>query len=123
VPEERVVFTGDTIFCECQTWLYVSDVDQWLASLDRIGSLDVDLILPGHGPVTTKHYLAVQRSVLLDWVAAVAAAIAKGWNREETIARVSFADRFPVDIGQEYMMDHIQRSNAGALYDKLTGAR
>jgi cyclase len=123
VPEERVVFTGDTIFCECQTWLYVSDVDQWLASLDRIGELDVDRILPGHGPVTTRQYLAVQRSVLLDWVAAVAGAIAKGWTREETIARISFADRFPVDIGQEYMMDHIQRSNAGALYDKLTGAR
>jgi cyclase len=30
VPEERVVFTGDTIFCECQTWLMTSNVDQWL---------------------------------------------------------------------------------------------
>ena len=50
VPEERVVFTGDTIFCECQTWLYVSNVDQWLAALDRIRALDVDHVVPGHGP-------------------------------------------------------------------------
>ena len=35
VPEERVVFTGDTVFSECQTWLMASDVDQWLAALDR----------------------------------------------------------------------------------------
>lgn len=120
VPEERVVFTGDTIFSECQTWLMESDVDQWLSALDRIGELDVDTIVPGHGPVTDKSYLAVQRSNLLDWKAAVAAAIANGWSREETVERVHFRDRYPVDIGQEYMMDHIQTLNAGALYDKMS---
>jgi len=123
VPQERVAFTGDTIFSECQTWLHTSNVDQWLVALERIRQLDIDHIVPGHGPVTTKKYLDVQRSVLMDWVTAVAAAVAKGWSREETIERVNFADRYPVDIGQEYMMNHIQTNNASALYDKLTGAR
>jgi cyclase len=120
VPEERVVFTGDTIFNECQTWLMTSNVDQWLVALDRIKALDVDLMVPGHGPVTTLKYIDTQRSVLLDWKAAVAAAIAQGWSREETIARVNFAERWPVDIGQGYMMEHIQTLNAASLYDKLT---
>jgi cyclase len=124
VPEERVVFTGDTVFSECQTWLMTSDVPQWLEALERIRSLDVDHVVPGHGPVTTRKYLDTQRSVLLEWVNAVAAAIARGWSREETIARVNFADRYPVDIGQGYMMSHIQTKNAASLYDKLTaGAR
>ena len=121
VPEERVVFTGDTVFSECQTWLMTSDVDQWLVALTRIGQLDVDHVIPGHGPVTTKSYLATQRSNLLDWKAAVAAAVSKGWTREETVERVNFADRYPVDIGQGYMMDHIQTLNAASLYDKMTG--
>jgi cyclase len=120
VPEERVVFTGDTVFSECQTWLMTSNVEQWLEALDRIKALDVDHLVPGHGPVTTTRYLDTQRSVLLEWKAAVAAAVAKGWTREETIARVNFADRYPVDIGQGYMMEHIQTLNAGSLYDKLT---
>src|SRR3989337_848810 len=30
VPEERAVFTGDTIFSECQTWLMTSNMGQWL---------------------------------------------------------------------------------------------
>ena len=51
VPEERVVFTGDTIFSECQTWLMTSDVDQWIEALERIRQLDVDRVVPGHGPV------------------------------------------------------------------------
>jgi cyclase len=58
--------------------------------------------------------------VLLDWVAAVAAAVAKGWSRAETMTRVSFADRYPVDIGQGHMMDHIQTLNAASLWDKFT---
>jgi cyclase len=123
VPEERVVFTGDTIFSGCQTWLMTSDVDQWLAALERIRTLDVDLIVPGHGPVVPKSYLDVQRSRLLEWKAAVASAIADGWSREETVARVTFKDHFgPVDVGQGYMLDYIQSRNAAALYDRLTGS-
>jgi cyclase len=122
VPEERVVFTGDTIFSGCQTWLMTSNVDRWLAALERIRGLDVDWMIPGHGPVVPKSYVDVQRSQLMEWKTAVAAAIAKGWTREETVARVNFRDSFgPVDIGQGYMMDYIQTWNAGVLYDKLTG--
>ncbi len=120
VPEERVVFTGDTIFCECQTWLMTSNVDLWLESLERIRQLDVDHLIPGHGPVTTLKYVDTQRSMLLEWKAAVAQAVGKGWTREETVERVRFDDRYPVDIGQGYMMDHIQNLNAASLWDKLT---
>ncbi len=120
VPNERVVFTGDTVFSECQTWLMTSDVNQWVAALDLVQDLDVDFVIPGHGPVTTKKYLPTQRAVLLEWVSAVANAVARGWSREETISQVNFAERYPVDIGQGYMMDHIQTLNAASLWDKLT---
>jgi cyclase len=122
VPEERLVFTGDTIFSGCQTWLMTSNVPQWLEALERIRTLDVDRIVPGHGPVVGKEYLDVQAAHLRAWMAAVEAAIAKGWTRDETVARVNFRDSFgPVDIGQGYMMEYIQTRNAGSLYDKLTG--
>jgi cyclase len=121
VPEERAVFTGDTIFNGCQTWLMTSNVDQWLEALERIRQLDVDHLIPGHGPVTTLQAVDVQREVLLAWKAAVAEAVAKGWTREETIQRIRFDDRFgPVDVGQGYMMDHIQTLNAASLWDKFT---
>jgi cyclase len=120
VPEERAVFTGDTIFSECQTWLMTSNVDQWIEALERIRQLDVDHLIPGHGPVTTIKYIDTQRANLLDWKSAVADAVAKGWTREETMERVRFDERYPVDIGQGYMMDHIQTKNAGSLWDKFT---
>lgn len=120
VPEERAVFTGDTVFSNCQTWLMTSNVDEWLTALETIGELDVDHVIPGHGPITTKSYLATQRAMLLEWKTAVAVAVAKGWSRDETVERVHFKDRHQVDVGQEYMMDYINAHNAGSLYDKLT---
>jgi cyclase len=120
VPEERVAFTGDTVFSEVQTWVMASDVDQWVAALNRIATLDVDHVVPGHGPVTTIAYLQTQKAVLLEWKSMVASAVAKGWSREETIERCHMRDRYPVDIGQEYMMDYIQKHNAGILWDKLS---
>jgi cyclase len=120
VPEERVVFTGDTVFSEVQTWVMASDVDQWVEALNTISRLDVDKVVPGHGPVTDLKYLQTQKAVLLEWKSRVASAVAQGWSREETIERVHMRERYPVDIGQEYMMDYIQKHNAGILWDKLS---
>ena len=124
VPEERVVFTGDTIFSECQTWLMGSNVTQWLAALDRIAKLDVDWVVPGHGEVV---HAGVPRPPAREPARLGAARSPtpsrRAGRREETVERVNFADRYPVDIGQGYMMNHIQTLNAGSLWDKLTQAR
>jgi cyclase len=120
VPEERVVFTGDTVFNDVQTWVMASDVDQWIDALNTISRLDVDKVIPGHGAVTDLKYLQTQKAVLLEWKARVADAVARGLSREETIKQVHMRDRYPVDIGQEYMMDYIQSHNAGILWDKLS---
>ena len=79
-----------------------SNVDQWLEALERIRAARTSThVVPGHGPVVTLEYVQTQRAVLLAWKAAVADAVAKGWSREETIARVRFDDAFgPVDVGQ-----------------------
>ncbi len=120
VPEEKVVFTGDTIFNHCQTWIYEADPEAWLASLKVIDSLDVDHIIPGHGPICTKTQIPVQSAFILEWLTAVATGIAKGWTKEECIRKISFLDRFPVDVGQEYMGPRVQELNVIALYDYLT---
>jgi cyclase len=122
IPEERLAVVGDTIFNGVQTWLYASDVDRWIESLDRLKKLEVDRIIPGHGPVCTRHELDVQKAFLLEWIAAVQSAIARGLSREQCVTHIresEFARRFAVDIGQEYMLDHVIEHNASALYDTL----
>jgi cyclase len=54
VPEEGVVFTGDNIFCRCKTFIHEADPWEWLAALEHIAGLDVEVIVPGHGEPCTK---------------------------------------------------------------------
>lgn len=120
VPEEKVLFVGDTIFNQCQTWHYASDIELWIKTLERLKKLDVELIIPGHGPICTKQALDEQKAFLLEWLAAIAAGVAKGWSKAECLERITFKDRFPVDIGQEYMLDFVMQNNVSVLYDKMT---
>ena len=101
-----------------------SNVDQWLEALERIRALDVDHVVPGpRAGRDLESTSTPARACCMAWKAAVADAVAKGWTRDETIARVRFDDAFgPVDVGQGYMMDHIQNRNAASLWDKLTGS-
>jgi len=121
VPEERTVFTGDTIFSQCQTWLHESDIRGWLLTLDMLAELDVDTIVPGHGPVCTKNEINVQRALLHEWMSLVAGGVARGLSKEDCLDAVNnIKNRMPVDIGQEYMLDTVIRNNTYALYDKLS---
>lgn len=116
VPEERVVFVGDTLFVDVQTWLHSANIDELIDSLHFLKTLDVDYIIPGHGPVVSKDYIDVQLSIIYKWIAAVSDGIAKGWSQDECIEKISFTE-LPVDIGQDEMMEYIQRTNVIKCYN------
>jgi cyclase len=54
VPDARVVFTGDILFHEGHPVMWAGPVASWIAALDRILDLDVDVVVPGHGPLADK---------------------------------------------------------------------
>jgi glyoxylase-like metal-dependent hydrolase (beta-lactamase superfamily II) len=54
VPEARTVFTGDLLFAGRHPIMWAGPSENWIAALDTILGLDVDHIVPGHGPLTDK---------------------------------------------------------------------
>lgn len=54
VPADRVVYTGDIVFVEGTPIAWAGPVRNWIAACERICALDVDLVVPGHGPLTDK---------------------------------------------------------------------
>ncbi|MEO0883343.1 MAG: MBL fold metallo-hydrolase [Pseudomonadota bacterium] len=54
VPNDRTVFTGDILFIEGTPLIWAGPVSNWIAACDRILAMDVDVIVPGHGPITDK---------------------------------------------------------------------
>ena len=54
VPQNRTVYTGDIVFLDVTPVIWAGPVENWLAAIDRIMAMDVDTIVPGHGPITDK---------------------------------------------------------------------
>jgi glyoxylase-like metal-dependent hydrolase (beta-lactamase superfamily II) len=54
VPGARTVFTGDILFVGGTPIMWAGPVSNWLAACEHIERLEVDTVVPGHGPVTDK---------------------------------------------------------------------
>ncbi len=54
VPDAKTVFTGDILFVYGTPIVWVGPFRNCIAACDRIMDLDVDTVVPGHGPVTDK---------------------------------------------------------------------
>jgi glyoxylase-like metal-dependent hydrolase (beta-lactamase superfamily II) len=64
LPNEKVIFTGDILFIGGHPIVWAGPVGNWLRACERILALDVDVIVPGHGPITDKHGVAEVKGYL-----------------------------------------------------------
>lgn len=54
VPDARTVFTGDVLFIGSTPIMWAGPLENWFAACDRLCAMDVDTLVPGHGPITDK---------------------------------------------------------------------
>ena len=59
VPADKTVFTGDILFIDGTPIIWAGPVRNWIAACEHILAMDVEHIVPGHGPLTDKR--GVQR--------------------------------------------------------------
>jgi len=117
VPEERVVFTSDNVTMGMPIMIDAVP-DEWLKSLKKLQALDVDKIIPGHGPVCDKAALDATYDSVKYIADEVKAAIAKGWSVEEVQEKVTLHDRFP-PMGPNDAMGQMRRESLAGLYKVL----
>jgi len=84
VPEDKTIYTGDIVFVGGHPVMWAGPVGNWIGACDHILALDVETIVPGHGPISGKNEVRALRNYLaelqdearkrydagLDWVAA-----------------------------------------------------
>lgn len=61
VPSDRVVYTADILFVGGHPIMWEGPVENWVRALDLVLALDVDTVVPGHGPVTDKRAVTALR--------------------------------------------------------------
>jgi cyclase len=58
LPQHKILFAGDVGFFYVAPYAHNASVPGWLATVDKILAMDVETILPGHGPIGGKQELA-----------------------------------------------------------------
>lgn len=64
VPDARTVYTGDILFIGGTPIVWAGPLSNWVAACDLMLGMDVDVVVPGHGPVTDKAGVAAVRDYL-----------------------------------------------------------
>ena len=65
VPDDKLIFTGDILFIEGHPILWVGPIANWIDSCDYMLGIDVETVVPGHGPITDKRGVTAVRDYLV----------------------------------------------------------
>ncbi|RLB43545.1 MAG: MBL fold metallo-hydrolase [Deltaproteobacteria bacterium] len=57
VPKDRTLFTGDILFKDSHPVIWEGPVSNWVAACERLLDMDIETVVPGHGPLTDKSAL------------------------------------------------------------------
>jgi glyoxylase-like metal-dependent hydrolase (beta-lactamase superfamily II) len=126
LPDDRTVFTGDILFIDGTPVVWAGPIARWIAACDRILALDVETVVPGHGPVTDKAGVRRVREYLAFVDAEAGARYRAGMSAEEAahdIALGAFTtlrerERIVVNVEAKYreMRGDQTRANVPALF-------
>jgi len=117
VPHEKVVFAGDLIIQDSFPWGAdtTCDPDLWIRALEYLESLDVEKIVPGHGPVLTRDELEKHTTFLKDLRSTIQDAVREN-NPPATIGILQhYFELFP-DLEQTNLADRRGRPTVAHWY-------
>lgn len=95
------LIAGDLVFHDRAPSTPHADIATWLTSLDRLGSLDRDRVIPGHGPIDPTPDAAIAQT--RDWLV---------WLRD-TLTRAVADGLDPVEAGNVAIPDRFASLRAG----------
>jgi len=65
LPDRKILFTGDVLFTNYHPFLGEGNIEEWVKELDELQAMDVEKIIPGHGPLSGKKDLEGMKDYLL----------------------------------------------------------
>jgi glyoxylase-like metal-dependent hydrolase (beta-lactamase superfamily II) len=119
VPAARTVFTGDILFVGGHPIIWEGPTKNWIAACDRILSMDVETVVPGHGPLSTPTAVEDLRDYLVWLTAAVAQRHGAGLSAFDAALDIAR------DLGPYSALGEVERLvvNANTVYRELEPSR
>jgi cyclase len=92
VPSAKTLFTGDLLFIGGTPIIWAGPLSNWVAACDFMLNLDVEYVVPGHGPVTDKDGVRLVRDYLTFVDAEARARHAAGMSPDEAIEDIDLGE-------------------------------
>ena len=84
MPEEKILFAGDTVWWDQHPYMAQANSKQWLDALRQIRKLHPQVIVPGHGPLTTVEATEPLSAYIRFVRRQVRIRIRRGYSKQET---------------------------------------
>ena len=122
LPQKKILFTGDTVCTMGLPSVNESYPLKWLEALKMLKTLDIDVLVPGHGAMGNKDSIGKFERDLLALFKRVEEKIVKGFSREDIIREESYDDivhsKYPPAVSEFFKNG--MKLNMGRLYDELS---
>jgi cyclase len=115
VPADRVLYTGDLLFVGGHPVIWAGPVENWIKTCDYILSLDVEVIVPGHGPIADKAAVRELKSYF-EYIAAQAR-----HHFDSGVSYVEAARRINLDRFADWLDPERIVINVASLYRQFAG--
>ena len=117
VPARRVLFSGDILFSGAHPIAWAGPVSNWIAACERILAMEVEVIVPGHGPLASPDAVRELQAYFEYLYAQARACHAEGMTTLQA-ARAMSLDRW-ADWGERERLF----VNVANVYTELSGDR
>lgn len=122
-PHEKILFTGDEI--AAGFWPFISDPtgdpEKWIKSLEYMLTLEIESVIPGHGPVVKKNYIEEQLNFMKALRKSVLNAISEGKDvKEVNLLKSPYkpAEDWQIPRAMEFLYNYYLNSKLNANLPK-----
>ncbi len=94
LPKQKILFTGDAVVNGPYNYMGDGNTESWLEVVNALRQLDVEIVVPGHGPCGDRSILDDQ----LEFIASLRAAVAAGLKEGKTVADLVESIQIPEKV-------------------------
>jgi cyclase len=116
LPAERVLFSGDILFHGAHPIAWAGPVSNWIAACDRILAMDLEVIVPGHGPLADPSAVS-ELKAYFDYLYAEAGAL-----HDRGLSPVQAARELALDRWAQWGERERLAVNLAAIFRELEGS-
>ena len=92
VPSDRTVFTGDIVFANAHPIIWAGPIENWVRACDSILGMEIDTVVPGHGPLCGPETVRELRGYLTYIEAEARRCFEAGLDREQAARAIALDD-------------------------------